>query len=170
MMPPHSFTVSLSVTLRLCTAEDLPNLEWFGMFSAHREIIRSTFEAQQRGDALMILAEANGFPIGQVWVDRVIIAKESAAFLWALRVMPGFQRLGIGSRLLDAAEEQLKELGFSFAEITTDVHNEDARRLYESRGYIQTGTRFDEWDYTTPEGEFVHASATRIVHRKSLKT
>ena len=168
MISRASFTISLPIQIRHSTAEDLENLEWFGMFTAHREIIRSTFEAQERGNSTMLIAELNGLPVGQVWIDYLSQAASSAGFLWAFRMMPGFQRLGIGRRLLDAAEKLLCERGFSFAEITADLDNVDAQRLYVSRGYAPAGTRLDEWDYTTPEGEPVSASAERIILRKRL--
>lgn len=166
-MNSSTFQVSVPVRIRLCTATDLTDLEWFGMFAAHRDIIRSTFEAQERGASAMIIAEANRFPIGQVWVDFANV-KESVGFLWALRVIPGFQRLEIGSRLVEAAEELLRERGFLYSEITTDLENADARRLYESQGYSEVGRRVDDWEYTNPEDERVHVSAERIIHRKSL--
>ena len=55
------------------------------------------FQRQQRGEVLMLVAEANRFPIGQLWIDLVKKQEESIGIIWALRVMPAFQNLGVGS-------------------------------------------------------------------------
>src|SRR5438093_11002918 len=71
--PPWApFTVSFPITVRICRREDLPALEWFGLFTEHREIIRETFESQERGEAVMLIADLNGFPIGQVWINLTL--------------------------------------------------------------------------------------------------
>src|SRR3954454_4848974 len=65
----RSFTVPLRVSIRPCERDDLPGLEWFGLYTPHREIIAAAFDRQVRGTNLMLVAEANGFPVGQVWID-----------------------------------------------------------------------------------------------------
>ncbi|MFC4171221.1 hypothetical protein ACFOYU_03970 [Microvirga sp. GCM10011540] len=77
--------VTLEIAVRSCVEEDLPALEWMGLFSAHRDIIRQAFEAQQCGDALMLLAVTAGFPVGQVWIDFARRRSEGAAFIWGVR-------------------------------------------------------------------------------------
>lgn len=76
------FEVTLEIAVRSCVEEDLPALEWMGLFSAHRDIIPQAFEAQQCGDALMLLAVTAGFPVGQVGIDFARRRSEGAAFIW----------------------------------------------------------------------------------------
>src|SRR4051812_19296174 len=64
-----TFSVPLRVSIRPCMREALPQLEWFGLYTPHREIIGEAFDRQGRGENLMLVAEVNGFPVGQVWID-----------------------------------------------------------------------------------------------------
>ena len=41
--------------------------EWFGLFTDHRKMILAAYDSQERGEALMLVAETQGFPVGQVW-------------------------------------------------------------------------------------------------------
>ena len=69
---PRWFSVPARLEIRLCREADLPQLEWFGMYSEHREIIRSTYESQERGETAMLVADLNGFPAGQVWINLTL--------------------------------------------------------------------------------------------------
>src|SRR5207302_8440273 len=60
--------VVAEVLIRLCRAEDLPQLEWFGMYAHHREILRDAFARHMRGDNLMLVADLNDFPVAQAWL------------------------------------------------------------------------------------------------------
>lgn len=51
--------------IRLCTLSDLRKLEWFGAFTAHREILEATFHLQSRGEAVMLIAALHAFPSGR---------------------------------------------------------------------------------------------------------
>jgi ribosomal protein S18 acetylase RimI-like enzyme len=46
------------------------------------------------------------------------------------------RRLGVGSALLDAAEEKLREGGAAAVELETAVNNEAAIRFYKQKGYF----------------------------------
>jgi hypothetical protein len=80
-------TISVEIVIRPCVEGDLPALEWMGLYTHHRDIIRQAFEAQQRGDALLLLAIAADFPVGQVWIDFARKREDSIAFLWAVRTI-----------------------------------------------------------------------------------
>lgn len=147
------FTVPLRVRIRTCLEADLEALEWFGLFTEHREIIRSTYEAQEQGEMLMLLAETNGFPSGQVWLNLSEGREQGRGCVWALRVLPAMQNLGIGSQLLAAAEQALRNRGFTSVELGVEKDNPAARRLYERLGYRLDRERSSEYTYTTPSGE-----------------
>src|SRR5688572_29251218 len=91
--------LKLEVTFRFCRAEDVPLLEWFGLFSGDRHIFDRVFESQARGENLMLLAMMNQVPVGQVWIDLKKHADGSAAVIWALRVIPWLQGLKLGTKL-----------------------------------------------------------------------
>ena len=132
--------VSLSVVIRPCVEADLPALEWFGLFESHRELIREVFEHQQRGEALMLVAEVNGAASGQAWGD---LSRRQArlAELWAVRVMPCLQGCGIGARLVAVTESLAAECGIETMQVAVETDNTVTCGFYERLGYRAAGTR-----------------------------
>ncbi len=55
-------------------------------------------------------------------------------------VIEAARRLGVGSALLAAAEERLREKGAVAVELETAVNNEAAIRFYKKKGYFVEGT------------------------------
>lgn len=161
-------TLQLHLRIRPCTEPDLPLLEWFGLYTCHREIIREAFRRHQLGENLMLVAEANRFPAGQVWIDLARERASSAGVLWALRVLPSLQGMGIGSLLIAAAERALRERGYERAEIAVEDGNEGARLLYERLGYQEVRRERSEYSYRTPEGEEIRRSEDHRVLQKQL--
>jgi ribosomal protein S18 acetylase RimI-like enzyme len=162
------FTVSLPIAIRLCRADDLPALEWFGLFTEHREIIRETFESQERGEAVMLVADLNGFPAGQVWINLTLKKAEATGALWAVRVLPCLQNLGIGAHLMAAAEQLLIERGCTGVELGVEKDNPGARRFYERLGYRLTGIAQGEYQYVTPDGTPMSMPIDEWILRKDL--
>ena len=115
----QQFTVSVPVTIRLCRKDDLPALEWFGMFTDHREMILAAYDSQERGEALMLVAETQGFPVCQVWIDLTLERVDATGVLWAVRVFPTLQNRGIGTRLMVAAEDVLRCRGCTAVELVS---------------------------------------------------
>lgn len=48
------FEVTVHATIMECAEDDLMALEWMGLYSRHRHIIREAFMTQQRGGGLML--------------------------------------------------------------------------------------------------------------------
>jgi ribosomal protein S18 acetylase RimI-like enzyme len=163
-----SFSVSVQITIRMCERNDLRNLEWFGLFTPHREILRSVFNRHLRGDNVMLIADVHNFPIGQVWIDLEKKRIESTGVLWALRVLPCLQNLGIGTRLIMAAEELLRHQGFTCSEIGVEIKNPRARKLYERLGYSSIGKVVEEYSFKTPDGVIMHVQSDQFLMRKQL--
>ncbi|MGE5586754.1 MAG: GNAT family N-acetyltransferase [Clostridia bacterium] len=55
-------------------------------------------------------------------------------------VLPAWRRRGIGTKLLNAAEERAKAAGLARCSLDVELGNADARRLYERLGYKHVGT------------------------------
>jgi ribosomal protein S18 acetylase RimI-like enzyme len=144
------FRATVGVIVRLCTREDLRALEWHGAFTHHRELIAAAFERQAQGAVLMLVADVGGWPVGQVWIDLTRRAAQGAGRIWALRIVPSLQGAGLGTHLLDAAEELLRRRGFAAAEIGVEPANAGARRLYERLGYRLAGRARETYAYTPP--------------------
>jgi ribosomal protein S18 acetylase RimI-like enzyme len=165
---PEPFSVRLDVTIRPCQRSDLQDLEWFGLFSPMREVFLSAFSRYERGENMMFVAETNQFPAGQVWVDLVKLQPDSIGVIWALRVIPPLQNLGIGSRLIATAESLLRHRGYRLAELGVEKTNPHAKRLYERLGYKVVKDNIEEWDFNTPEGQSVHMVADEWIMRKQI--
>lgn len=164
----HRYILPLEVVVRTTREEDLPGLEWFGLFTGHRELIREAYDRQERGEVVMLLAEVNDFPAAQAWVDLERRAAASTGYIWAVRVNPVFQGQGMGSRVLAAAEDVIRDHGFHAAELGVEKDNPGARRLYERAGYHVTHDAYEEYEFTDEEGEPVRVPVDQWVMRKPL--
>jgi ribosomal protein S18 acetylase RimI-like enzyme len=162
------FAVSLDVVIRPCRPDDLPKLEWFGAFRHHREIFERTFARQREGEALMLVADRGDFPVAQAWLDfrpgRLFVHPK----LWAVRVMEPLQGLGIGGRLISAAEQAAHGIGHPCLELGVERSNPRARVFYEALGWRVVREHRDNYSYTTPDGRTVTCPLDEFVLERRL--
>lgn len=168
MSGQSKFAVSLEITIRQSEDTDLCALEWYGLFSEHRELIQETYKRQRDGEVVMLQADLNGFPVGQLWLDLARKKNESAGILWALRVFPFLQNHSIGQRLLAAGESELSARGFSWAEISVEEKEPRAASLYLRLGYKPTVMIHEEYSYRSQSGALVHVPVALQLFRKGL--
>lgn len=128
-------TASIRFAIRSCREEDLPALEWMGLFSAHRNVIHKAFHAQKRGEALLLLAVTAGFPIGQVWLDMKAKKDEGTAVFWAVRTFFPLQGAGIGRCLMTSAESFASTQGFAKGELAVEQSDRRAIAFYQRLGW-----------------------------------
>jgi len=143
MTHPQEFgklEATVRATIRPCRQEDLPALEWMGLYTRHRNIIHDAFEAQKRGDGLMLLAIAAGFPIAQVWVRFRRHGRKSHAHLWAIRTFHPLQRAGIGRQMMRAAERILARRGIERAELEVECREQHVLGFYKRLGWHVVGS------------------------------
>lgn len=121
---------------------------WESWMDAYRafipeEDLRSYHAATYRIESLTHLYESrhvHGF-IGEADGSAVGFARtqfhknENRIYLASLYILSGFQRRGIGGRLLTAAEEKARNEGLDELWVGVMVPNEMARRWYEKRGF-----------------------------------
>jgi ribosomal protein S18 acetylase RimI-like enzyme len=162
------FSLELELNIRHCARQDLPQLEWFGLYTEHRQLIEDAFRRQEAGEVVMLLADLDGFPVGQAWLDLSAQAADSVGVIWALRVFPLLRNYGIGTRLMIAAEQLLFERGYRWSELTVDKHEPRARRLYERLGYRSMGSTEGLLSYTTPDKRLVARNLPLWILRKPL--
>lgn len=168
-----AFQVAFQVELRLARAEDIPRLEWFGQYVHFRRLYQQTYAEQKQGRRLMLLAVANGFPIGQVFIhlgDRDVSEpyRQRRAYLYSLRVLEPFQGRGIGTRLILEAEAKAVDAGYKWAAIAVGKDNAKARRLYERLGYVVFGDDPGRWQYTDHTGKLIHVEEPSWMLQKRL--
>ena len=128
------------VVVRHVRADELEALEWDGAYTRYRRIYRQTYDDVARGQRLMLVAATERELVGQIFVQLTSSEARyadghSRAYLYSLRVRPEWQGLGLGTRLIRAAETALRARGFSSAVIAAGKDNPGARRLYERLGY-----------------------------------
>ncbi|HMG72218.1 MAG TPA: GNAT family N-acetyltransferase [Pyrinomonadaceae bacterium] len=88
--------------------------------------------------------ETGKFLLGES--DRVVAAcvyveqRNDRAYLGLLSVDPARQHSGLGSLLMDAAEEYCRGLACRFMDINVVNLREELFGYYRQRGYIETGT------------------------------
>lgn len=169
--PDLQLVLELPITFRFAQEEDLPKLEWYGQYTHFRQLYRRTFADQLAGRRFMLLAVCQDFPIGQIFIHisrPPFFTYDQHAYFYSLRVMDMFQRLGIGTRLLEAAEAIAIERGMRRATIAAAKNNPGARRLYERTGYKVFREDAGEWDYIDHKGDLQHVSEPSWVLEKNL--
>lgn len=83
-----------------------------------------------------LLAEEAGAPLGCVYVEL----RGDRGYFGLLAVDPVRQRAGMGSRLIDAAEEYCRAAGCRFIDLTIVNLRKELPGYYRSRGYVENGT------------------------------
>jgi ribosomal protein S18 acetylase RimI-like enzyme len=155
--------IELDIHFRLAIEDDLPALEWMGLFTRQREIIAGAFEAQQEGDGAMLFAIAGEFPIGQAWLD---FAPEHPR-IWAVRIFPPLQGAGLGGALMAEAEALAEARGADAVEVGVEWDNAGARRFYDRLGYRPVGAARERVDYAF-EGYDMVMDIDQQILRKEL--
>ena len=94
-----------------------------------------------------LLAESEHTLLGCVYVEpRHLDSSRSSAesgrraYLGLLAVGPAYQQSGLGSMLMDAAEDYCAALGLRFMDIKVVNLREELAGFYRKRGYVETGT------------------------------
>lgn len=136
---------------------DCPHLEWHGGENL-RAWYGNQWRAHHDGKIRVLIADFNGFPIGQAavhWHGKP--THPLVPDIQSLRVFGAFRGLGVGSLLLDGAEALARAHGFSQVSLAVGLENPRARQLYERRGYHDFGTEYDdEWHYVDARGQEHH--------------
>lgn len=86
----------------------------------------------------VLVARTDGTLIGfvMVTVDNGHYEQdETRGLIENIYVRPAYRNQGIGSKLLDAAEETLRAAGADIFALEAMANNEDARQFYRSHGY-----------------------------------
>jgi ribosomal protein S18 acetylase RimI-like enzyme len=116
----------------------------------------------------MLVGVIDGEPCGRIWIDLRQGREAGAGIVWAFRVHPDFQRLGVGSRLLLAAEAAIRRHGLAASRLIVDAGNRGALRLYGRFGYLPSGRSRRRLTYTTHDGEHVDDTVVLVQMVKSL--
>ena len=154
---PGAVSLNLNITLRPARQDDIPKLEWYGQYRHYRNLFQRAFREQQAGRRLILVADCNDFPVGQIAIQFEGNAARIAdgrlrGYLYSFRVMDMFRGHGLGTRLITEAERELRGRGFSWATIAVAKDNPGALRLYERLGYVRFADDPGRWNYIDHRG------------------
>ena len=83
-----------------------------------------------------LLIEEDGMLVASVYIEL----RGERGYFGLLAVDPTRQRAGLGSRLIDAAEEHCRAAGCHFMDLTTVNLRKELPGYYRQRGYAENGT------------------------------
>jgi len=96
----------------------------------------------QREGMLVLVAERDGEVVGYAYAgmegNDYMALRGSAGVLYDLVVDPAHRRQGIGSALMDAALERLRELGAPRVLLFTADRNHGAQSMFDRAGFRRT--------------------------------
>jgi ribosomal protein S18 acetylase RimI-like enzyme len=158
------------LVVRPMNAADLPALEWDGEYTHFRRVYADAYKRMQAGYAVLWVAElpVEGI-IGQVFIqlncERPELADgQERAYLYSFRVRKSFQGQGIGSRIMDIVENDLRRRGYTYVTLNVARDNPRAQQLYVRRGYYVVAPEPGIWSYPDHNGVWrqVHEPAWRM--------
>lgn len=171
-----TLTLEMPVMLRLATYEDLPKLEWYGQYTHFRALFRRTYQEQLQQRRLMLVADCNDFPIGNIFIqvaggEQRYSDGRRRAYFYSLRVMDMFQGHGVGTSLIREAELLATQYHLRWATIAASIDNPRARRLYERLGYKVIAEDDGKWSYRDHENRirYVHEPCWVLEKRIDLR-
>jgi ribosomal protein S18 acetylase RimI-like enzyme len=148
----------LDYRIREATERDLPSLEWEGEFSRFRYVYRRAMKEAKKGRQTLLVADYNKHIIGQLFILFSTVHADPrpipyTGYLYSFRVKPEYRNRGIGSSLIDRAEEILSERAFQRVLIGVAKINDGAQRLYERHGYHVIAEDPGEWSFFDHENQ-----------------
>jgi len=69
----------------------------------------------------------------------VLVDESTTVLIYSIAVHPAYQKKGLGRRLLDWAEHQAREKGYTSIRLYTNEQFNENIRLYHHAGYEETG-------------------------------
>ncbi len=137
---PARFTDAAGLTAILCDTFEstwLPNIN-SSAAKAFRDEDRPAAYVARRGHEFWV-CHCSEYIVG--FVDW------QGDFVNALHVRGSYSRSGVGSRLMDKAEAEIRKSGFTAARLETDTFNRVSQQFYAKRGYTEADRYPDtEWD------------------------
>jgi len=146
-----SLSINLDITIRNYQETDLQTLQWAGAIQ-YRSIFVDTYERKQKNEVVMLVAVANDFPAGTLWLDLDLKSKDSVGILYALQVIWILRSMGIGRKLIETGLEILRSNNLNIAELSVKKDNLRAKKLYISMGFQVIREELSRWSYADTAG------------------
>ncbi|MEU9731429.1 GNAT family N-acetyltransferase [Streptomyces sp. NPDC048002] len=158
--------VVVRLSARDLTHADLASCGWAGT-ELHLARVAEQLERARTGEVdYLAICAASDIPVAKGGVDYQV--KEGVGTLWQLAVHPALQSCGIGTFLVESAEQRIRNRGLRQAGLAVEDDNPRARALYERLGYVSYDRRPDSWDVQAPDGSLRRYETVCTLMRKEL--
>ena len=132
------------------TEADLDLIGWSGS-TLHVSHVAAELRRAPRGDAEYLAARApDGTPVAKGGIDYT--QEPGVGVIHQLATRSDLQGLGIGTRVIEAAEARIRARGLTTAILSVGHDNPRAQALYERIGYIACGERSASWESQREDG------------------
>jgi len=74
--------------------------------------------------------------VGFIWAYRVVFREENRMYVSVIQIDDAYRGCGLGTKLLNAVENEARTVNLPALYIHTEAYNEGAIRLYEHEGYV----------------------------------
>jgi ribosomal protein S18 acetylase RimI-like enzyme len=158
----------LPLTVRDLTLEDLDRRSGpWGWTATHRAGVVEAVERAQRGEVdFLAVCPPSGVPVATGGADYT--KPPGAATVWQLSVLAELQSCGIGTILIHALEQRIRDRGLQWAELGVDDNDSRPRALYERLGYVACGHETGGWDVEAADGTVSRYETSITLLRKQL--
>lgn len=158
--------VVVNLSVRDLSQEDLQWCSWSGSALHLTQVARELERARAGMVDYLAVCPPSDMPVAIGGVDYQV--NPGAGTLWQLAVHPALQSCGIGTLLVEAAEQRILDRGLHRAELGVEESNPRARALYERLGYVGYDRKPDAWDAEGSDGVVRRYETVCTVMRKSL--
>ena len=146
-------TTTSAIEIRIATDGDLESLANAFDFGTTVAQLKRRLEESRQGFRTMLVAARDGLAIGTVSIGGGRFQREGSLRLFALDVGQAFQRVGVGTVLINAVEAIAAESGMDEVNLEVEIDNEAAMRLYRRLGYqIRGDAVMDRWTRLRDDG------------------
>lgn len=166
-MGTRSLHVELDVVIRRAVQDDLRQLAIWNR--ATKRVVEPALRRQEAGEVAVLLAMLKSFPCGHLLCDLSTRTQEQIATIWHVAVWDPLQGFGIGTQLMQAADEEIVERGLRWSQLGVEKVNTGARRLYERLAYSTFGEEDLVWPEPTPDGSLEPVAHPCWLMRKDLR-
>ncbi|MFJ4623927.1 GNAT family N-acetyltransferase [Streptomyces sp. NPDC088812] len=159
-------TLIVPVSVRDLLPRDLPACTWSGSAVHLRHVERELARAAAGEVDYLAVCTPVDLPVAIGGIDYQVSAE--AGTLWQLAVFPALRSHGLGTLLVRAAEQRIRDRGLRRAELAVEENNPRARDLYERLGYVAYGREPDAWDEEGPDGAIRRHETMCVLMRRDL--
>ena len=155
------------LTVDSLNLEDIPNIGWSGNKN-HLKLVSEQLRSNKAADTLVIRTP-NGVVLSKGYIDHT--TSDAASTIGQLATHPELQSLGIGKKLINAAEAIMRNLGKSWSVLGVETKNTKAMRLYLKLGYEPQHLETHYWDITDSDGKLQpYEAEVQIMHKNLLES